>query len=160
MNKNNLFDHSQVNFKEFADEKWQKWDNNEFEIALSDINDFLLNNTKKEDFFKFPHLIMSLSISSLMLPQTSGSNGLIEEDTVSVGALDLKDTDTQSKKEFYDIWSRNRTTAFLDSVGNDAAFMHARPDNGPAQSPNGFIEEKVNNSLTNSLALSSTVSTH
>ena len=38
--------------------------------------------------------------------------------------------------------------------------MHARPDNGPAQSLNDFIEEEVSNPLADSLTLPSTVSTH
>ena len=160
MNKNNLFDCSQVNFKEFADEEWQKWNDDEFGVALSDINNPLLNNTKEENSLKFPHSIMSLSTPSLTLLQTSGSNGSIKEDTASVEALNLENTDTQSKEEFYDIWLKNRTTAFPDFINNDAAFMHARPDNEPAQFPSGFVEEEIDDSLINSLTLSSTVSTH
>ena len=115
---------------------------------------------KEEDSFKFPYSIMSLPTSSLTLLQISGSNKSIEEDTVSVKALNLKDINTQSEEEFYYIWLKNKTTAFSDFISNDAASMHARPDNGPAQSPSGFVEEEIGNSLADSLTFPLTVSTH
>ena len=43
VNENNLFDHSQVSSKEFADEKWQEWNNDEFGSIFSDINEPLSN---------------------------------------------------------------------------------------------------------------------
>ena len=130
VDKNNLFNHSQINFKEFADEKWQKWNDNEFGNALSDINDPLSNKTKEKNSLKFPCSIMSLSTFSLMLLQTSsGSNKSNEENTVSVRALDFKHVNVQSE------------------------------DIGSTQLPSGFIEEEVGNPLANSLALSSIILT-
>ena len=127
MDKNNLFDHSQVSSKEFADEKWQKWDDDEFGDTLSDINDPLPNKTKEEDSLKFPRSIMSLPTPSLTPPQTSSGSNRSNEDTAPVGAPDFEDVDTQSED--------------------------ARPDTGSAQSPSGFIEEEVDDSLANPLAL-------
>ena len=103
MNKNNLFNCSQISFKKFADEKWQKWNDDEFENAFSDINEPLSSQIKEKNSFKFSHSIMSLPTPSLMLLQTSSSNKSIKENTASMRALNLKDTDTQSEKEFYNI---------------------------------------------------------
>ena len=133
MDKNNLFNHSQISSKEFADEEWQKWNDNEFRNALSDINDPLPNKTKKEDSLKFPCSIMSLLTLSLMLLQTSSGSNRSNENTASVGASDFEDVNTQSED--------------------------ARPDTGSAQSPSNFIEEEVDNSLTDSLILPSIIST-
>ena len=134
VDENNLFNHSQVSSKEFADEKWQEWNDDEFEDTLSDINDPLPNKTKEEDSLKFPHSIMSLLTPSLMLLQTSSDSNRSNEDTAPVRASDFKDVNTQNED--------------------------AKPDTESAQSPSGFVEEEVNDSLANPLTLSSTVSTH
>ena len=93
MDENNLFNHSQVNFKEFADEKWQKWNDDEFKDTFSNINDLLFNKTKEENSFKFPYSVMSLSTFSLMLLQTSSDSNKSNENTASVEALDFEDVD-------------------------------------------------------------------
>ena len=135
MDENNLFDHSQVSFKEFADEKWQEWDNNEFGNAFPDINDPLPNQIK-EDSISFPCSIISLPTPSLMPPQTSlGSNRSNEENTASVGAPDFEHIDAQSEE-------------------------NARPNIESAQSPSGFVEKEAGKSLTNPLTLSLIISTH
>ena len=134
VNKNNLFDHSQVNSKEFADEEWQKWNNDEFENALSDINDPLSNKTKEEDSLKFPHSIINLPTPSLMSLQINLNSNRLNEDTAPVRALDFENVNTQSKD--------------------------ARPDTESAQSPSDFIKEEVDNSLADPLTLSSIISTH
>ena len=134
MDKNNLFDHSQVSSKEFADEKWQEWDDDEFRNTLSDINDSLLNKTKEKNSFKFSCSVMSLPTPSLMPPQTSSGSNRSNEDTVSVGASDFENVDTQSED--------------------------VRPDTGSAQSPSGFIKEEVGNPLADPLTLPPTISTH
>ena len=97
MDKNNLFDHFQVSSKEFADEKWQEWDDDEFENTLSDINDPLSNKTKEENSFKFSHSIMSLSTPSLTLSQTSSGSNRLNGDTASIKASDFENVDTQSE---------------------------------------------------------------
>ena len=97
MNKNNLFDCFQVSFKEFADEKWQKWNDDEFENTFSNINDPLLNKTKEENFLKFSHSIMSLPTPSLMSLQTNSDSNKSNENTASMRALDFEDVNTQSK---------------------------------------------------------------
>ena len=74
--------------------------------------------------------------------------------------LNLKNTDTQNKKKFYNTQLRNRITASFNPVGNDAVFMHVRSDNEPAQSFNDFVEEEIGNSLINSLTFLLIVSTH
>ena len=102
MNENNLFDCFQISSKEFADEEWQKWDDDEFRSAFLDINEPLSSQTKKEDSLKFSCSIISLSTPSLTLLQISSSNRSIEKNTASVGALNLKDINTQSEEEFYD----------------------------------------------------------
>ena len=134
MDENNLFDHSQVSFKEFADEEWQEWDNNEFGNPFPDIND-PLPNQMEEDSISFPCSIISLPTPSLTPPQTSsGSNRSNEENTASVRAPNFEDVDTQSED--------------------------ARPDTESAQSLSGFVEEELGNLLANPLALPSTISTH
>ena len=90
MDKNNLFDYSQINSKKYADKKWQKWNDDEFENTLSDINDPLLNKTKEENFFKFSCLIMNLSTSSLTLLQISSGSNKLNENTASMKASDFK----------------------------------------------------------------------
>ena len=133
VNKNNLFNCSQVNFKEFADEKWQKWNDDEFGDTFSDINNPLSNKTKEEDSFKFSCLIMSLPTSSLTLLQTSLGSNRLNEDTVSVEAPDFENMNTQNED--------------------------AKSDTEFAQSPSGFVKEEVNDSFNNPFTLSSIIST-
>ena len=133
MDENNLFNCSQVSSKEFADEEWQEWNDDEFRDALSDINNPLPNKTKEEDSLKFSCSIMSLPTSSLMLLQTSSGSNRSNEDTAPVGAPDFENVNTQSED--------------------------ARPDIESAQSPSDFIEEEVNDSLADPFALPPTVST-
>ena len=136
VNKNNLFDHSQISSKEFADKKWQKWNDDKFKNTFSDINDPLPNKTKKENFFKFAHSIMSLPTPSLTSPQTSSdSNRSNEKNTASVRASDFEYINAQNKKD-------------------------ARSDIESAQSPNDFVEEEAGKPLANPLILSSIISTH
>ena len=134
MDKNNLFNYSQVNFKEFADEKWQKWDDNEFKDTFSDINDPLFNKIKKENSFKFSHLIMSLSIFSLTLSQTNSDSNRSNENTVSVKISNFENVNTQSKD--------------------------AKPDTKSAQLFSDFVEEKVDDLFTDSLTLLLIILTH
>ena len=133
MNENNLFNHSQVNFKEFADEKWQKCNDDEFENVFSDINEPLSSQTKEKDSFKFSHSIMSLSTPSLIPPQTNSGSNKSKEDTALVEAPDFKHVNTQSED--------------------------VKPDTESAQLLSDFVKEEVDNSLTNSFALSLIIST-
>ena len=96
VNKNNLFDYSQISFKEFADEEWQEWNNNEFGNPFPNINN-PLPNQMEEDFIDFPYLIMSLPTPSLTSLQTSSDSNKSNEDTASVGASDFKHVNIQSK---------------------------------------------------------------
>ena len=132
MDENNLFDCSQVSFKKFADEEWQKWNDNEFGNSFSDINDPLPNQIE-EDSISFPCSIISLSTFSLMLLQTNSDSNKSNENTASVGASDFENMNTQSED--------------------------AKPDTGSAQSFSNFVEEEVDDSLANSFALSLIIST-
>ena len=92
---------------------------------------------KEEDSFKFPHSTMSLPTPLLTPSQTnSGSNKSNEENTALVKTSDFENVNTQNEE------------------------MHTRSDTGPAQSFNDFVEEEVDNPLTNPLALPPTISTH
>ena len=77
---------------------------------------------------------MNLPTSSLMLSQTSSDSNRSNENTTSVKVSDFKNVNTQSE--------------------------NVKPDIKSAQSFSDFIKEKVNNSLTDSLALSLIISTY
>ena len=134
VNENNLFNHSQVNSKKFADEEWQKWNDNEFKNAFSNINDSLFNKTKEKDSFKCFCSIINLSTSSLMLSQINSDSNKSNKNTASVRALNFKNVNIQSE----DVKSNTES----------------------AQSSSDFIKEEVDNSLANSLTLSLIISTH
>ena len=135
VNENNLFNCLQVSFKEFTDEEWQKWNDNEFGNAFPNINNPLPNQIE-ENSISFSYSIMSLPTSSLTPLQTSSSsNKSNEENTASVGASDFKHVNAQNEE-------------------------NVKPDIKSAQSLNNFIEKKAGEPLINPLALSSTISTH
>ena len=75
---------------------------------------------------------MSLSTPSLMLLQINSGSNKLNKNITSVEASDFEDVNTQSED--------------------------AKSDTGSAQSSSGFIEEKVNNSLADSLTLSLIIS--
>lgn len=127
VDENNLYDRSQVDSKEFADEDWQESDDDEFgNPELPDIDEPLSNRTYAESF-------------DPPMPSRP-TNQPAEEDTAPVGA-DNQEVDTQSEGEYYDARSRGRTTTTSpDPVSNDLA---AAPVFDPPEPNQAAHEEPV-----------------
>ena len=49
MDESNLFDRSQANNKDFADEEWQEWDNDGFGSAYADVMEPLPSQISEDD---------------------------------------------------------------------------------------------------------------
>ena len=85
----------------------------------------MFNKIKKENSFKFPHLIINLSTFSLISLQTNLNSNKLNENIVLVRALNFKNVNTQNEDVKFNI-------KFIQSF-------------------NGFVKKKIDDSFINSL---------